>query len=66
MAMNLRAAVEAGAKLTMEQGPVFEVRPGFFERMVELLLDGEPIGKAVLSWEASPGSVSSLTIGPLD
>lgn len=60
MPPELAAAIDAGAQFSMRQGPAIETTPDHYESLVELLLDGDVVGHAVLRWEAEPPRPSGL------
>jgi hypothetical protein len=43
-----------GGRLTAEHGPMMETSRDHYERMVELLIDGESVGTVTLAWERVP------------
>lgn len=47
-------AIERGARLSCEHGPIIQTSPRHYERMVDLLLDGKRFGTCVLSWDSKP------------
>jgi hypothetical protein len=47
-------AVAQGARLCFAHGPIVETSPNNYERMVGLVLDGEPRGTFVLAWHSEP------------
>jgi hypothetical protein len=51
---EIAEAVSRGARLTIEHGPMMETSPNHYERMVNILLEGETVGSMMISWDAEP------------
>jgi hypothetical protein len=51
---DVHEAIERGAILSYENGPVIETGPQRYERMVYLLLDGKRVATVVISWDSKP------------
>jgi hypothetical protein len=47
-------AVKRGAKLELVHGPIVETIPNHYERLVQIVLDGESVGDALIGWKERP------------